>query len=104
MLDKIIMFKIKSFKLRKNTRYNYTPRYYKGKDEGNIYDFDSRFNKFKNTPNKNDFGSHWAAARENSRHRGNRSLNKRVIFIAAILIFLFLWLIDFDLSIFTQTP
>ncbi|MFO8021840.1 MAG: hypothetical protein R6U65_05180 [Perlabentimonas sp.] len=98
------MFKIKTFKLRKNTRYNYTPRYYKGKEEGNIYDFDSRFNKFKETPNSIDFGSHWAKAREDSRNRGNRSLNKRVMLIAAILIFLFLWLIDFDLSIFTQNP
>jgi hypothetical protein len=98
------MFKVKTFKLRKNTRYNYTPRYYNGKDEGNIYDFDSRFAKFKNTPNQINFGSHWAEAREQSRNRGNRSLNKRVILIAAILIFLFLWFIDFDLSIFTQEP
>lgn len=96
------MFKIKTFKLRKNERYNYTPRYYKGKDEGNIYDFDSRFAKFKNTPNQIDFGSHWADARKASRTRGNRSLNKRVLLIAAILILIFLWIIDFDLSIFTQ--
>ncbi|MGX1024134.1 hypothetical protein [Flavobacterium sp. CS20] len=96
------MFKIKTFKLRKNERYNYTPRYYKGKDEGNIYDFDSRFAKFKNTPNQIDFGSHWAEARRNSRTRGNRSLNKRVLLIATILILIFLWIIDFDLSIFTQ--
>ena len=95
------MFKFKPFKLRKNTRYNYTPRYYQGKDEGNIYDFDSRFNKFRDTHNQIDFGSHWARAREESRHRGNRSLNKRVIFIALLLTLLFLWFIDFDLSIFT---
>lgn len=98
------MFKIKTFKLRKNSRYNYTPRYYNGKNEDNIYDFDSRFAKFKNTPNQINFGSHWAKAREESRNRGNRSLNKRVILIAAFLIFLFLWFIDFDLSIFTQQP
>lgn len=98
------MLKIKTFKLRKNARYNYTPRYYKGKDEGNIYDFESRFQKFKDTPNKSDFGSHWAQAREESRHRGNRSLNKNVILIAIILILIFLWIIDFDLSIFTQNP
>ncbi|MBS3739481.1 hypothetical protein [Mesohalobacter halotolerans] len=96
------MFKIKTFKLRKNERYNYTPRYYNGKDEGNIYDFDSRFAKFKGTPNQIDFGSHWAEARKASRTRGNRSLNKRVLLIAAILILIFLWIIDFDLSIFTQ--
>ena len=95
------MLKFKPFKLRKNARYNYTPRYYQGKDEGNIYDFDSRFNKFRETHNQIDFGSQWAKAREESRHRGNRSLNKRVIFIALILTLLFLWFIDFDISIFT---
>jgi len=96
------MFKIKTFKLRKNTRYNYTPRYYKGKTEGNIYEFESRFHKFKETPNQIDFGSHWAEARESSRNRGNRGINKHIILIAAILILIFLWIIDFDLSIFTQ--
>jgi hypothetical protein len=96
------MLKFKPFKLRKNARYNYTPRYYQGKDEGNIYSFDSRFAKFKDTHNQIDFGSHWAKAREESRHRGNRSLNKRVIIIALILTLIFLWLIDFDISIFTQ--
>ena len=95
------MLKFKPFKLRKNARYNYTPRYYQGKDEGNIYDFDSRFNKFRETHNQIDFGSQWAQAREQSRNRGNRSLNKRVILIALILTLLFLWLIDFDISIFT---
>lgn len=95
------MFKFKPLKLRKNNRYNYTPRYYQGKDEGNIYSFDSRFAKFKDTHNQIDFGAQWAEAREASRNRGNRSLNKRVIFIALLLTLLFLWLIDFDISIFT---
>ncbi|MCM4154444.1 hypothetical protein [Gramella sp. AN32] len=88
--------------IRKNTRYNYTPRYYKGKDNGNIYDFESKFQKFRNTTNSNDFGSQWAEARESSRHRGNRSINKTVVYIAIILIFIFLWIIDFDLSIFSR--
>ena len=41
------------FKQRKNKRYNYTPRFYKGKDSGNIYDFDSKLSKYRNTYNKN---------------------------------------------------
>jgi len=92
--------KVSITKLRKNTRYNYTPRYYKGKDEGNIYEFDSKFNKYKNLTNSIDFGSHWAEARTNSRTRGNREINKRVIYIIIVLILIFLWIIDFDLSIF----
>lgn len=96
------MFKVKSFKLRKNTRYNYTPRYYDGKKVDNPYEFDSAFNKYKSTHNSIDFGSHWSDARQNSRNRGNRSINKRVILIAIVLALIFLWIIDFDLSIFSH--
>ena len=94
--------KISFNKIRKNNRYNYTPRYYKGKDTGNIYDFDSKFQKYKDATNAIDFGSQWADAREASRKRGNRSLNKRVLIIIMILVFICLWILDFDLSIFTM--
>jgi len=93
--------KINLYKVRKNTRYNYTPRYYKGKDTGNIYDFDSKFNKYRETTNAIDFGSQWAEARKMNRTRGNRSINRRVLFIILILIFICLWILDFDLSIFS---
>ena len=96
------MLKFNSFKLNKNQRYNYTPRYYKGKSEGNIYDFESKFKKYRDTTNQIDFGSHWAEARKQSRTRANRSFNGRVAIIAAILILIFLYIIDFDLSIFRQ--
>lgn len=96
------MLKFNSFKLSKNQRYNYTPRYYNGKSEGNIYDFESKFKKYKDTTNQIDFGSQWAEARKQSRTRANRSFNGRVLIIAAILVFLFLLVIDFDLSIFRQ--
>ncbi|CAN5211736.1 hypothetical protein BH23BAC2_BH23BAC2_04270 [soil metagenome] len=89
------------FKLSRNSRYNYTPRYYKGKDTGNLYEFDSKFNKYKNTTNANDFGAHWADARGSSRNRGNRELNSRVIIIILILVLVVLWILDFDLSIFS---
>ena len=51
------MLKSNLFKLNKNRRYNYTPRYYRGKEEGNLYEFDSRFSKYRNTFNSNDFGN-----------------------------------------------
>ena len=57
------MLKSNLFKLNKNRRYNYTPRYYRGKEEGNLYEFDSRFSKYRNTFNFNDFGNQWQDAR-----------------------------------------
>ncbi len=90
-------------KRKVNRRYNYTPRYYKGKSDGNIYDFENRITKYRDTTNAIDFGAHWSEARKSSRHRGNREINKRVVMIALLLVFLFLYFIDFDLSIFTAT-
>lgn len=94
--------KINFYRTKQNTRYNYTPRYYNGKDTGNIYDFGPKFQKYKDATNQIDFGSQWAAARKSSRTRGNREVNKRFLFIFAILVLIFLWIIDFDLSIFSN--
>ncbi len=94
--------RIKLFKLRQNKRFNYTPRYYDGKDIGNIYDFDSKIVKYKEATNTNDFGSHWRDARKTSRNRGNRQINRRLLIIIAVLVLIFLYFIDFDISIFTQ--
>lgn len=63
------MLKSNLFKLSKNRRYNYTPRYYKGKEEGNLYEFDSKFSKYRDTYNSNDFGKQWQEARLQMRSR-----------------------------------
>ena len=94
------MFKINLFKLRKNRRYNYTPRYYKGKDSGNIYEFDSKFSKYREIYNTNDFGQKWNEARLQMRTRKNRSISLRLLMIILTLIFASLYILDFDLSIF----
>jgi hypothetical protein len=96
------MLKSNLFKLRKNRRYNYTPRYYKGKDEGNIYDFDSKFSKYRDTYNSNDFGQQWSEMRTQMRTRKNRSVSMRLLLIILALVFVCLYILDFDLSIFTQ--
>lgn len=93
--------KVNILSKKKNRRYNYTPRYYKGKSDGNIYEFENRITKYRDTTNAIDFGSQWADARKSSRNRGNREINKRVIYIALVLVAIFLYVIDFDLSIFT---
>lgn len=91
------------FKLKKspNRRYNYTPRYYKGKEDYDRFEIDSQFQKFRNRPNQIDFGAQWNQDRLGSRNRKNREINRRLIIIFLVLIFIFLWIIDFDLSIFT---
>ena len=95
------MFKSNLFKLNKNRRYNYTPRYYKGKSIDNPYDFDSTFSKYRDTYNANDFGKQWQDARLRLRSRKNRSVSPLLLSIIAVLVLIFMYIIDFDLSIFT---
>ncbi|MAH82533.1 MAG: hypothetical protein CMC21_04705 [Flavobacteriaceae bacterium] len=90
------------FKLKKNKRYNYTPRYYKGKDSVNIYDFDSNISRYASTYNKNDFGNTWNNTREKMRSRSNGSFSLTLLVIILILISIFLYIIDFDLTIFKK--
>ncbi len=91
--------KISIFKLKKNRRYNYTPRYFSGKDDSNPYDFDSKFSKYRESYNKNDFGQRWQEARLKMRNRNNRGISARLIIITLVLVLIFLFVIDFDLSI-----
>ena len=93
--------KVSIFKLKKNRRFNYTPRYFKGKDQGNLYDFDSKFSKYRDTYNKNDLGHQWKEARLKMRIRSNRGLSVRLFIIISFLLLIFLYIIDFDFSIFT---
>ena len=94
------MLKSNLFKLKKNKRYNYTPRYYKGKEKDNIYDFDSKFSKYRETYNKNDFGQQWKEVRVQMRNRKNNSFSLRLVLIILSLILLSFYILDFDLSIF----
>ena len=98
----LLIMKVSLFKLKKNRRFNYTPRYFKGKDHGNLYDFDSKFSKYRSTFNKNDLGHQWKEARLNMRTRSNRLLSVRLLIIIIALLLVFLYVIDFDLSIFTD--
>ena len=94
------MLKSNLLKLRKNRRYNYTPRYFKGKDKGNIYEFDNKFSKYRDTHNNNDFGYQWNEARVQMRTRKNHSISLRLLMIILILVLTCLYILDFDLSIF----
>lgn len=94
--------RVNFFKQRKNKRYNYTPRYYKGKDTGNSFELGSKFEKHRETLNSNDFGSQWKEARDQSRHRGNRGVSLRLLIIILVLVLICLYVLDFDLSIFNQ--
>ena len=96
------MIKFGKGRMPKNKRFNYTPRHYEGKPNGNPFDFDSAIRRDRESINDNDFRAHWKDARDASRTRKNRSFNIRVVVIALILLLVFFYIIDFDFSIFKR--
>jgi len=92
---------INFFKLNKNRRFNYTPRYYKGKEEVPS-NFESKFIKYRDVYNSNDIGKLWSDQRDIMRNRKNRGINMTLILIILFLILIFLYIIDFDIAIFIR--
>lgn len=93
--------KIKLFQLQKNKRFNYTPRYYEGKEQGNTFEMGSRIRRDRETVT-NHFTEEWRTIRNESRNKKNAGVNKTFWIILAILILITLYFLDFDLSIFKR--
>ncbi len=88
-------------RLRGNKKYNYQPRYFDDKGKGNPFKLEQKFDKFRSTVDaprglKGKFGN----AMSDIRREGDRNLKLRMVVILAVLILIFLYIIDFDLSIF----
>ncbi|RMB63990.1 riboflavin synthase subunit beta [Dokdonia sinensis] len=90
-----------AFIKRTNKKFDYQPRYYKSDKDGSPYKMEGRFDSYRSTLSsagglKKRFTTAWDELQESKKG----GYNKTIILISAILILLFLWLIDFDLSIF----
>lgn len=85
----------------KNRKYDYKPRYYDDKGKGNPYKMESKFDKYRSTiDTPRGIKRKLNSAMGDLRTEGDRNLKIRMIVILAVLIFIFLYIIDFDLSIF----
>lgn len=101
---------------RKNKRFDYKPRYYKG--EGNPFEIKHKFDQFRSTTGNNK-GIKGKITNAISELKGNKTeiefedktyqletpesnSNKIILYIIAILVIIFLFIIDFDLSIFRK--
>lgn len=88
-------------KLKKNKRYSYKPRYYKG--EGNPYELKHKFDEHRTTANPaTGLKGKINAAVDDYKNNHDENVNRRVLLIIGLLILIFLYLIDFDLSIFMR--
>ncbi len=88
--------------LRKNKSFDYTPRYFDDKGEGNPYKIQHKLDKFRTTVgSKQGLKKKFGTAFSDLRREGDKNIRIRMIIILTILIFAFLYIIDFDLSIFS---
>ena len=87
-------------KLPRNKRFNYTPRYYKGKEDTDEKKFATKFDAYGESYNKSDFSGQWHEARLKNRNRNNSGFNKTILILILLFVLIFLFIIDFDLSIF----
>ncbi|WP_452223161.1 riboflavin synthase subunit beta [Lacinutrix chionoecetis] len=86
-------------KLKQNKRYNYKPRYYKG--EGSPFTMKGKFDDERTTLEASGgLKQRFVRAVDEYKNKPDRAVNKRVWIIVAVLIFIFLFIIDFDLTIF----
>ncbi len=86
-------------KLKKNKKYSYTPRYYKG--GANPFEIKHKFDEHRTTTNPaKGLKGKLNAAIEDYKYNRNENVNKKVLIIVGILVLLFLIVIGFDLSIF----
>lgn len=99
---------------RKNKKFDYKPRYYKG--EGNPYAIKHKFDEFRSSTGS-DSSLKGKINGAISDLKGEQNIlkiddetyqleetnsNKVVLYIIAILVLIFLFIIDFDLSIFSR--
>ena len=85
------------FKLRKNKKFNYEPRYYKG--DSNPFEMKHKFDDQRVTVQKINLKGTLKNALNDARHT-DRATSRRIGFIIMVLVFIALWIIDFDLSLF----
>ncbi len=88
------------FVKRANKKFEYMPRYYQG--EGNPYKIEHTFDKFRKTTNSNKgLKQKLSNAVGDLNEPQSKNSLKIMLIVIAVLVLAFLYIIDFDLSIFS---
>ena len=88
------------FLKRTNKKFDYQPRFYKG--EGSPFKIEHKLDQFRTTTGKNkSLKGKFNDAIEDLKN-SDKSVNKTLLIIISILVLIFLFIIDFDLSIFKR--
>lgn len=86
------------FKKRINKQFGYTPRYLDNDD--NPFELKHKFDEYRKTIGNPNLKGKFANAIDDYKNTPSQAANRRILIIVGILIFIFLLIIGFDLSIF----
>ncbi|MFV0566155.1 MAG: riboflavin synthase subunit beta [Flavobacteriaceae bacterium] len=88
-------------KIRKNKKFSYQPRYFDDKGEGNPFEIKHKFDEHRTTVGANKgLKAKFVNALDDFKNNPDRAANRRTLIIIAVLLLVFLFIIEFDLSIF----
>ncbi|MFM1878349.1 MAG: hypothetical protein RLZZ241_1215 [Bacteroidota bacterium] len=88
-------------RLRKNKKYDYHPRFYDNQGQGSPFKIEHKLDQFRTTAEgPGGLKTRWNRALGDLRQEGDTQQRYRFLIILAILIFIALFILDFDLSIF----
>ncbi|MBP0904377.1 riboflavin synthase subunit beta [Mariniflexile gromovii] len=88
-------------KQRKNKKFSYTPRYFDDKGEGNPFEIKHKFDEYRKTVGGNTgLKTKIVNAFNELKSNPDKQADRRILIIIAVLVFIFLAIIEFDLSIF----
>ncbi len=85
---------------RKNKKYSYEPRFYEQEEGTRPFEMKNKFDEHRTTIDAGGLKRRFNTALSDYKKGTDATVKKRLIIIIVILILVFLWFIDFDLSIF----
>ena len=90
------------FRLKRNKSFKYRPRYYEGQE--NPYKIEHKLDQFRTTVHNNrGIKNKVINALADWQTEGDQNMRIRFMVIVAVLTLVFLFIIDFDLSIFLDS-
>jgi len=88
-------------KKRKNKKFGYEPRHYDNEGKGSPFQIEQKFDKFRTTVGDNrNLKEKFNNALGELKSSSDKKSNRIVLLIITVLTLMFLYIIDFDLSIF----
>ncbi|WP_415371461.1 riboflavin synthase subunit beta [Patiriisocius sp. Uisw_047] len=90
------------FLKRTNKKFDYEPRHYESDKDGSPFAMEQKFDKFRHTIGSGKgMKGNFSQALTELKETKAKGANRIILILIMVFVILFLWIIDFDLSIFS---